>query len=143
MIEATEAVYAAEDMDACVFECVLPFDGAENENTFNLPTTNEVHFPSEAEMNKSNQNVYWSQVLLLTRWGSVVYAPVAPETVYSQRYLTSNNKQYHSNSSHASWQAPQTQIMADGEFHADRGQQEETYDGRDTFTIISREASLI
>jgi len=96
MVEATEAKYAKDDMDACVMECLLP--DPVNEGThadpmsFSLPVTNEV--------------------LLLTRWGSVVHAPVAPET------------------------AQQTQLMADGE------QQEAGYSGRDTFVMTGREVDL-
>jgi hypothetical protein len=120
MVEATEAKYADHDMDACVFECLLPnmesSDSDPHEATFNLPTTNEVQ--------------------LVTRWGTCCYAPISPA------------------------EAPQTQCMADGEvlpmqvhtaphpgppplsLACTQEAQGGHYEGRDVFTIVSRDVRL-
>ena len=64
MIEASEAKYVANDMDGCVFELVLPSHSDDTpSDLFDVPSSNEV--------------------IILTRWGSVVYAPVAPGKVSS------------------------------------------------------------
>lgn len=94
-VEATEAKYATDDMDACVFECVLPLEDTGDETPFQMPTTNEV--------------------LLLTRWGSLLYAPVAPEM------------------------APQTHLMADGTYALS---EEKKYEQRERFTIDSRQVRM-
>ena len=103
MVEATEQKYAKDDSDACVFECLLPTPVEESsspeDTSFTLPSRNEV--------------------VLLTRWGTVVHAPVAPET------------------------AQQTQVMADGPYHGENQvEQEASYARRDTFLLVSSKVDL-
>lgn len=96
LVEATEECFV-DDWDSCVFEVLLPFaeDAHLDEAPFQLPTSNKV--------------------LLLTRWGSVIYAPVAPDT------------------------APQTHVMADGKVHI---AEEHGYQQRDEFTLESQQVNF-
>jgi len=96
LVEGTEERFV-DDWDSCVFEVLLPFaeDALMDETPFHLPTSNKVH--------------------LVTRWGSVVYAPVAPDT------------------------APQTHLMADGELHI---AEEQGYKQRDQFTVESKQVDF-